>query len=228
MATPGMQELLSIGKVWELAQLERRRAVPRPTISSSSTRPPPATASASCTRRERSPRSPGSVRSRGRRERSRRRSPTATSPRHGRRAPRGDGCGRDPLAQFRARRRAADARLVVLNAVYPDRFDDDEIAALSEALPSASSASGRSALTAAVSEHARARSQRLQAASLREQLTAPIVTLPHLFADQIGLPELERLADALARRWRRLIQSFSPRRRPRARRPASPTRSRRR
>ena len=34
MATPGMRELLSIGKVWELAQLAaRRRAAPRPTTS---------------------------------------------------------------------------------------------------------------------------------------------------------------------------------------------------
>ena len=80
MATPGMRELLSIGKVWELAQLERQTQAPRRTTWSSSTRPRPATASASCARRARSPRSRGSARSRARPAGSPPRSPTASSP----------------------------------------------------------------------------------------------------------------------------------------------------
>ena len=47
-ATPGMRELLTVGKVWELAQdATAARRGPRRTTSSSSMRPRPATASPS-------------------------------------------------------------------------------------------------------------------------------------------------------------------------------------
>jgi hypothetical protein len=57
----------------------------------------------------------------------------------------------------------------------------------------------RSALFAAVSEHARAQTQRRQLARLSDGLSmnGRLIELPFLFADHIGRAELERLADAL-------------------------------
>ncbi len=67
-AAPGAKELVTMGKVWELAQLDRPWTAQEPaTTSSSSTRPRPATGSASSRRRARSATSRASARSGGRR-----------------------------------------------------------------------------------------------------------------------------------------------------------------
>jgi len=87
--------------------------------------------------------------------------------------------------------------LVVINAVYPDRFETDEIAELEGALARTRSALARSALRAALSEHARVATQREQRDRLAAYVTAELVELPYLFADQVGLPELEVLSGAL-------------------------------
>jgi hypothetical protein len=55
----------------------------------------------------------------------------------------------------------------------------------------------RSALKAALSEHARMAMQREQYQRLRDELDVPIVQLPYVFADHLGLEELEGLADEL-------------------------------
>jgi anion-transporting ArsA/GET3 family ATPase len=87
--------------------------------------------------------------------------------------------------------------LVVVNARYRERFDAAEIAELDAALPRTRSRLVRSALRAALSEHARAAMQREQYQRLRDELDVPIVQLPYVFADHLGLPELEGLADEL-------------------------------
>ena len=87
--------------------------------------------------------------------------------------------------------------LVVVNALYPARFDADEIAELDEALTRTRSALARSALRAALSEHARAATQREQRDRLRECVDGRLVELPYLFAEEVGLPQLEMLAAAL-------------------------------
>jgi hypothetical protein len=86
---------------------------------------------------------------------------------------------------------------VVLNALYPMRFDDDEVKQLAVALRRARSPLSRSALAAALSEHARAETQRGQEQRLRAELDGGLVTLPYLFADHVGSDELELLADQL-------------------------------
>ena len=74
---PGLRELVTIGKIWELAQLgPQASGRGASTTSWSSTRRRPATGSASCRRRGRSRTSPGSARSAGRRRRSTRSSST--------------------------------------------------------------------------------------------------------------------------------------------------------
>jgi anion-transporting ArsA/GET3 family ATPase len=77
---------------------------------------------------------------------------------------------------------------VVVNGVYPDRFRDDEIAAV-EAVDSTSPA-----LRAAVTTHRRARHHRNQVRRLRRR--APAITLPFLFENELGEDSLESLERA--------------------------------
>jgi anion-transporting ArsA/GET3 family ATPase len=89
---------------------------------------------------------------------------------------------------------------VIVNALYPDRFSDDESELLERARSRSRSPLTSAALGAALSEHARARSQAEQHQRLRGALGPggpPLVTLPYLFAEEIGPGELELLADAL-------------------------------
>jgi predicted transcriptional regulator len=87
--------------------------------------------------------------------------------------------------------------LVVLNAIYPMRFGDGEVEQLASALRGSRSRLSRSALSAALSEHARALAQREQQARLAEEVNGRMVELPYVFADHLGPAELERLTDAL-------------------------------
>jgi anion-transporting ArsA/GET3 family ATPase len=87
--------------------------------------------------------------------------------------------------------------LVVVNAVYPVRFDGAEADQLAEALGRARSPLSRSALRAALAEHARAQNQREQQARLVAGVNGRLVELPYVFAEQLGPSEIDTLADAL-------------------------------
>jgi anion-transporting ArsA/GET3 family ATPase len=88
---------------------------------------------------------------------------------------------------------------VVVNALYPERFTNDEAARL-ESLDGAGSAAQRAALRAALSEHRRARAQRAELRRLKREAQAPVATLPYLFQPDLGLEQLERLSRELERR----------------------------
>jgi anion-transporting ArsA/GET3 family ATPase len=93
---------------------------------------------------------------------------------------------------------AAGLRLdgVVMNGLYPRRFsakDVERIAGLDGDLK----AGARAALRAALSEHARAASQHAELRRLRKRLTAPVSTLPYLFESELGRAEVERLSHDL-------------------------------
>ncbi len=95
---------------------------------------------------------------------------------------------------------AADALpldAVIVNALYPARFPPGQRRRLQSARRRAASPLAAAALGAALSEQARAQSQREQLARLRAGLGFELVQLPYLFAERIGPSELERLADAL-------------------------------
>ena len=101
---------------------------------------------------------------------------------------------------------AVDA--VVVNGVYPERFTAAEARALGDLSRDGSgprgdatlSAAARDAIHAALLEHRRARSQRAQLRRLREELDGRVATLPFLFEPELGLAEVERLSRQLERR----------------------------
>jgi anion-transporting ArsA/GET3 family ATPase len=80
---------------------------------------------------------------------------------------------------------------VYLNGLYPERFSKTEAERLGR-LAEGEEGSVRAAARAALSEHGRARSQRAQLARLRRRVEAPVKTLPFLFEPDLG-PEAARL-----------------------------------
>ncbi|HEY5428381.1 MAG TPA: ArsA family ATPase [Solirubrobacteraceae bacterium] len=99
---------------------------------------------------------------------------------------------RDALAQEGL---AIDATIV--NASYPERFSAEEAALLDQAHRRSRSRLKRAALDAALSERARRQSQREQLERLRDGLGTDLAELPYLFTEAVRRPELEQLADAL-------------------------------
>ncbi|HEX6752108.1 MAG TPA: ArsA family ATPase [Solirubrobacterales bacterium] len=85
---------------------------------------------------------------------------------------------------------------VYMNGLYPERFSPKEAERLAE-LAGGENGSARAAARAAVSEHNRARSQRAQLARLRRRVEAPVKTLPFLFEPELGVEAAERLARRL-------------------------------
>jgi anion-transporting ArsA/GET3 family ATPase len=83
---------------------------------------------------------------------------------------------------------------IVVNGMWPERFS----AADAEAMRAI--ADGRPDLRAALTAYERARAQRSHLRRLRRAASAPVVTLPYLFDGELGLPEFERLGSRLARK----------------------------
>jgi anion-transporting ArsA/GET3 family ATPase len=82
---------------------------------------------------------------------------------------------------------------VYMNAVYPERFTDAEAERLA-ALPEKASSAARAAARAATSEHRRARTHREQLERLRGLVSAPVKTLPFIFEPDLGPGGLHALA----------------------------------
>ena len=198
MATPGMRELLSIGKVWELAQFERRTsgagAYDLVIVDS-----PAAGHGVGILR---TPRTFAEIARVGPIAHQAR-TIAATIADHEFTAVAAVATAeempvsetlwlRDALAEDEI---PLDA--VIVNALYPERFSDAERTRLQRARAKAKSPLANVALGAALSEHARTRTQAEQLQRLRDGLGRELVALPYLFAEQIGQPELESLADAL-------------------------------
>jgi anion-transporting ArsA/GET3 family ATPase len=198
MATPGMRELLSIGKVWELAQLHRRTrgGAPYDLVIVDA----PATGHGVGLLR--TPRTfaeiarVGPIAHQGRTIAD----TIADSEFTGVIAvatPEEMPVNETMTLADELARDELPLDLVIVNALYPARFEPDEIAELNAALTKTRSALARSALRAALSEHARAATQREQRDRLRERVNGRLVELPYVFADHVGLAELELLSGAL-------------------------------
>jgi anion-transporting ArsA/GET3 family ATPase len=201
-ATPGLRELATIGKVWELAQLERRRSRGAPYDLVIVDLP----ATGHGLGALRTARTFGDVARVG---------PVR------RRADMIDTFIRDsrqtgvlavalaeemPVAEtveFEAalkRDMGLAIDLAVVNAVLPERFSTREAGEIERVNGGHGAPPVAAALRAALSEHRRARGQRAQLRRLRGALDSDVVTLPYLFEPDLGLEEWERLSRELERR----------------------------
>jgi len=195
-ATPGMRELLTIGKVWDLAQAERRtgeHAYDLVVLDAPATGHGLAVLGA--------PRTFGEVALAG---------PIA------RQARTIDAMLTDPartgvvavarpeempVSEALELERALSAELgvavelFVANGLLPDRFTQDEAARMRAVVDGA----GGGAVQAALAAHERARAQRPELARLRRDASAPVATLPFLFSDVLSPDGLGALADRLER-----------------------------
>ena len=203
-ATPGLRELVTIGKVWELALLERRRRGDTPYDLVILDGPPTGQGLGML----RTPRTFADVARVG---------PVR------RKALIIDGFLRDPrqtgviavalpeempvneTVEFRARLREQmgyDAGVVIVNGVLPERFSGADAEAIEGANGGHGDPSVAAALRLALSEHRRCRAQRSQLRRLRRASDdgAPVLTLPFLFETDLGIDEWERLSGELERR----------------------------
>jgi anion-transporting ArsA/GET3 family ATPase len=198
MAAPGMRELLSLGKVWELAQPRRRTAggglydlvvVDAP-------------ASGHCVGLLRTPRTFSEIARVGPIARQGRTIAATVADHNFTGLVAVTTAEEMPVTETLWLKDALSAQelpldAVIVNAAYPSRFSEEDLAELRSALARTRSPLARSALRAALSEHARAGIQREQQERLREALGIPTATLPYVFADQIGSEQLQALADGL-------------------------------
>jgi anion-transporting ArsA/GET3 family ATPase len=200
MATPGMREMLSMGKVWELAQLQRRTrgAAPYDLVIVD------APASGHGVGILRTPKTfadiarVGPIAHQGRQIASMiydRRLTAVVAVATPEEIPVNETLS---LREALAHENIA-LELVIANGVYPGRFANEEVGSLQRALEHSADALARAAVRAALSEHARGETQRIQLDRLRSglQLDGRVVELPFLFAENLDRPELERLADQL-------------------------------
>ena len=90
---------------------------------------------------------------------------------------------------------------VFMNGVYPELFSDDEAALLRERLEREHGGDGgavrRGALRAAISEHRRATAHREQLERLQKGLRQSVVELPFLFRPQLDMGAVEELAETI-------------------------------
>ena len=197
-AAPGVDELVTIGKVWDLAQLERRVGGTRPYDLAIVDAP----ATGHGVALLRAPRTYAQIARVG---------PIAKQARgiHNFIA---DPATTAVLAvalpeempvnetiDLRASLQAdmgMDIHTTVVNALLPDRFEGKEAKKLA-ALNGKVSDPVRSVVAAALSEHGRATEQREELKRLRTEGGAPVVTLPFLFEPDLGPAQVAELSERL-------------------------------
>jgi anion-transporting ArsA/GET3 family ATPase len=86
---------------------------------------------------------------------------------------------------------------VVVNALLPERFDSDEAERIEQAAASNGSPGVEAALKAALFEHRRARTQRAELDRLTQELDREPLTLPFLFEPELDLRSFELLSKDL-------------------------------
>jgi anion-transporting ArsA/GET3 family ATPase len=86
---------------------------------------------------------------------------------------------------------------VVVNALYPERFDGEEAERIEQAAAADGSPGVEAALKAALFEHRRARTQRAELARLSRELGREPLTLPFLFEPELDLSSFDELSTKL-------------------------------
>jgi anion-transporting ArsA/GET3 family ATPase len=215
MATPGMRDLLTIGKVWELAQLQRRTrgAAPYDLVVVDAPASGHGLAILHTPRTFAEIARVGPIAHQGRAIATTIADPAFTAVVAVARAEEmpvtetlvlRDALARDGMALHD----------VIVNAVYPQRFEAREVEQLRQAAADADSPLERTAIRAALSARARAANQQHQLERLAAGLGDRLVELPFIFVDHLDRPELDRLADALGAGLAREPRATNPRRRP--------------
>jgi anion-transporting ArsA/GET3 family ATPase len=211
-AAPGVRELVTVGKIWELAQLERKSSgAPYDLVVVDA----PATGHGLATLR--APRTFASIARVGPIRRQAKIIDTFITDRRKSgvlvvAAP--EEMPVNEALEFETRLKkevglTVDA--IVANGVYPERFKGAEVERIAAAGGVTSSggtprsdgklaAPVEGALRAALSEHHRAKAQRSQLRRLRKDAKAPVSTLPYLFEPELGLDEFEQLSAELDRK----------------------------
>jgi anion-transporting ArsA/GET3 family ATPase len=217
-AAPGLTELVTIGKVWDLAQIEPRTGGPAYDLAIVDA---PATGHGLAMLS--APSTYASIARVG---------PV------GRHAERIDSFLRDPArtgvltvalpeempvnetVEFeRALKRDLDMSVdaIVVNAVHPLRFRPEELERLERASsrldrarphsdrdrglePTGHTPVAQAALSSALSGHKRAKGEHAQVRRLRRSVSAPVVTLPRIFEPELGREHVERLSHELERK----------------------------
>ncbi len=85
---------------------------------------------------------------------------------------------------------------VYMNGLYPERFSKPEVDRLGDACDNANGPL-RAAYRAALSESRRAAAQREQLARLVELVTSPVRTLPFVFVPELGVEQVGQLSEAV-------------------------------
>jgi anion-transporting ArsA/GET3 family ATPase len=193
-ATPGLRELLTVGKVWELAQEDRRTPGARPydlvILDAPATGHGVAILAAPRTFADAA--LMGRIARQGRTIDAMLSDPAQTGVVAVARAE------EMPVNETLALQDALPATvgveidLVVANGLLPDRFSAAEVRTLEAAAPSPP-------VRAALVAHARARAQRAQLARLRRAARAPVLTLPFVSAAMLDAARIEPLVRALER-----------------------------
>jgi anion-transporting ArsA/GET3 family ATPase len=85
---------------------------------------------------------------------------------------------------------------VYMNGIYPERFSPAQAKTIQAAIPDLT---GRAhdAAAAALSEHRRNRTHKAQLARLRRRVSAPVTTLPFVFEPSLGLDSIRSLGERL-------------------------------
>jgi hypothetical protein len=198
-ATPGMRELVSLGKAWELAQTRRRTRGAEPYDIAILDAP----ASGHALGLLRTPGTfaevarIGPIAHQGRSIAATIRDRSQTGVLAVARAE------EIPVTETLALRDALRRDLglpldaVVVNGLLPDRFTARDRAPLRRALDTAGTPQARAALQAALSAQLRARGQREQLARLTEGIGSEPVTLPFVIGDELGRDGLELISREL-------------------------------
>jgi len=200
-AAPGLDELVTLGKVWELAQMERRNKSDRPYDTCVVDAPATGHGIAML----RSPRTYADIAKVG---------PVAKHAGYFDQFIR-DGRSTAVVAVALAEEMPVNETIdlqerlhtevgvklaaVLVNAVLPERYSNDEAAQLEDVVGEGGPAT-REAVATALAAHGRAREQRSQVGRLRRSLDAPVLTLPFLLTPEVGLDGLETLAAELERK----------------------------
>jgi anion-transporting ArsA/GET3 family ATPase len=198
-ATPGMRELLTVGKIWELAQPRRRveRAEPYDLVIVDAPATGYGLALLAAPRTFAGVAQVGPVARQGRLIHATLSDPTITgviavaTPE--------EAAITEALELAPALRAQMGIELdqVIVNAVHPSRLSPRERGALLAALEADLEPSERAALRVALAEDARVRSQRAALRRLRGVGSAPPLKLPFLFDEALGREAIERLAGEL-------------------------------